>query len=100
MPRYYLGFDGGQSSSIAAIADENGTVIGEGHGGPCNHVAASEGRDKFRGAVRGCLDEAAKQAGLDATNLTFTAACFGFSGGAADKDSYTRELVSADRYKI
>ncbi|HEX4810617.1 MAG TPA: BadF/BadG/BcrA/BcrD ATPase family protein [Bryobacteraceae bacterium] len=100
MPRYYLGFDGGQSSSIAAIADENGTVIGEGNGGPCNHVAASEGRDKFRAAVRGCLDEAAKQAGLDSTNLSFAAACFGFSGGAADKDAYTRELVSADRYKI
>lgn len=100
MPRYYLGFDGGQSSSIAAIADESGKVIGEGHGGPCNHVAAEEGREKFFSAVGGCLREAAKQAGLDAATLTFAAACLGFSGGAADKDAYARELVRAERYRI
>lgn len=100
MPSYYLGFDGGQSSSIAAIADENGRLIGEGHGGPCNHVAAPEGREKFFSAVGGCLAEAAKQAGLDAANLRFAAACFGFSGGAADKDAYVRESVNAEHYKI
>jgi N-acetylglucosamine kinase-like BadF-type ATPase len=46
------------------------------------------------------LHEAAKQAGLNFANLTFAAACFGFSGGSADKDAYTRELVRAERYKI
>ncbi|HWF48911.1 MAG TPA: BadF/BadG/BcrA/BcrD ATPase family protein, partial [Bryobacteraceae bacterium] len=100
MPSYYLGFDGGQSSSVAVIADENGHLIGEGQGGPCNHVAAPEGRERFFSAVGGCLAEAAKQAGLDAAKLTFAAACFGFSGGAADKDAYVRELVDAELYKI
>ncbi|MGC2660627.1 MAG: BadF/BadG/BcrA/BcrD ATPase family protein [Bryobacteraceae bacterium] len=100
MGSYYFGFDGGQSSSTAVIADDNGHLLGEGHGGPCNHVAASEGREKFFSAVGGCLAAAAQQAELDPTNLTFAAACFGFSGGAADKDAYARELVHADRYKI
>ncbi|HEX4230295.1 MAG TPA: BadF/BadG/BcrA/BcrD ATPase family protein [Bryobacteraceae bacterium] len=100
MPSYYLGFDGGQSSSTAVIADDHGHVLGEGHGGPCNHVAASEGRERFFTAVSGCLTEAVKQAGLDPATLRFAAACFGFSGGAADKDTYVRELVDAEHYKI
>jgi len=100
MPTYYLGFDGGQSSSIAVIADDNGHLLGEGHGGPCNHVAAPEGREKFFSAVGACLTEAGRQAGLDTGKITFAAVCFGFSGGAADKDAYVREMVDADRYKI
>jgi len=38
LTRYYLGLDGGQSSTTILIADETGRVLGRGRGGPCNHV--------------------------------------------------------------
>jgi N-acetylglucosamine kinase-like BadF-type ATPase len=63
-------------------------------------VAAPEGREKFFAAVGGCLAEACSQAGLDYKTIIFSAAGLGFSGGAADKDAYARELIRATDYKI
>ena len=100
MSRLYLGVDGGQSSTTALIADENGRIIGRGTGGPCNHVAAAEGRQKFRAAIGSCLQEACSEAGLEAARVHFAAACLGFSGGAEDKESYARELIRSEQYKI
>lgn len=95
MPRYFLGVDGGQSSTTAIIGDENGRVVGVGRGGPCNHAGASEGRAKFVDAIQGSLRAACTQAGLRA--VRFTSACLGFSGGAADKESMLREILASDR---
>src|SRR5690349_18274918 len=33
---YFLGFDGGGTKTDCVLLDANGTVIGEGHGGPAN----------------------------------------------------------------
>ncbi len=98
--RLYLGIDGGQSSTTALIADETGRVLGVGRGGPCNHVSGPEGRTKFFGAISGCLSEALSQAGLRQDDVTFAAACLGFSGGAADKEAYSRELIRSAKYRI
>lgn len=99
MPRFYLGIDGGQSSTIALIADEHGQILGIGRGGPCNHAGSSEGRDKFLSAVGDCLQQACRQAGIDGTT-SFAAVCLGLSGGAEDKESYARELIRSARYKL
>jgi N-acetylglucosamine kinase-like BadF-type ATPase len=98
--RYYLGVDGGQSSTTALIADEEGRVVGRGKGGPCNHARAAEGRAKFISAMGGCLQEACHQAGLDSAGISFASVCLGFSGGAEDKDQYARELIRSEKYKI
>jgi N-acetylglucosamine kinase-like BadF-type ATPase len=98
--RYYLGIDGGQSSTIALIGDESGRVVGCGRGGPCNHATGEAGRRKFFGAVTDCLKQSAEEAGLDPASLEFEAACLGFSGGAADKDAYSRELIHSKRFEI
>jgi N-acetylglucosamine kinase-like BadF-type ATPase len=100
MMRAYLGVDGGQSSTIALIANETGRVIGRGSGGPCNHVGSSEGRSRFFSAIGACLAEACRDAGLNFESVTFATACLGFSGGAEDKDAYARELIRSQRYKI
>lgn len=100
MAQAYLGVDGGQSSTIALIADETGRVIGRGSGGPCNHVGSSEGRSRFFSAIGACLAEACRDAGLDFHSVTFATACLGFSGGAEDKDAYARELIRSQKYKI
>jgi len=100
MSRFYLGVDGGQSSTKALIANEAGEVIGVGIGGPCNHVGAAEGRAKFNSAVGDCLHQACSQAGLDRETARFAAVCLGFSGGAEDKEAYARELIRSNQYKI
>jgi N-acetylglucosamine kinase-like BadF-type ATPase len=98
MKRYFLGVDGGQSSTTALIGDENGWVLGYGRAGPCNHVAAPEGREKFRSAVGGSIAQAWERAGL--APASFAAACLGFSGGAADKEAMTRELLAAEQLAV
>ncbi len=98
MKRYFLGIDGGQSSTTALIGDENGCVVGYGRSGPCNHVAASEGREKFRNAVGGSIRQAWERAAVEA--VPFAAACLGFSGGAADKEALARELVEAEQLTV
>ena len=78
--RLFLGIDGGQSATIAMLADETGRVLGIGRGGPCNHVAAAEGRAKFLGAINACVDQTCEQASLKREGLLFEAVCGGFSG--------------------
>ena len=94
MVKLFLGVDGGQSSTTALVGDETGRVLGMGRGGPCNHVGKAEGREKFLRAVGGCL----RAAGFE--NAEFEAACLGFSGGAADKNAYVRELIKAKFYVV
>ncbi|MBV8846380.1 MAG: ATPase [Bryobacterales bacterium] len=96
--RLFLGVDGGQSGTTAVVGDEAGHILGEGHAGPCNHAASSQGRVRFAGAIIASVRAALDRAGIEQT--TFEAACFGFSGGPADKNALTRELVKAKRYFI
>jgi N-acetylglucosamine kinase-like BadF-type ATPase len=96
--KLFLGVDGGQSSTTALIGDETGRVVGLGRAGPINHVAAGEGRAKFLEALHASVAEAARVAGLAAPE--FEAACFGFSGGPANKDALTREAVKSKLFCI
>jgi N-acetylglucosamine kinase-like BadF-type ATPase len=98
--RLYLGIDGGQSSTKALLADETGKVIGRGRGGPCNHAGSAEGRAKFLSAVGDCLRQAYHESGIDSNSAHFASVCLGLSGGSEDKESYTRELIRSDRYKL
>ncbi|MGA8029207.1 MAG: BadF/BadG/BcrA/BcrD ATPase family protein, partial [Bryobacteraceae bacterium] len=100
MRRFYLGVDGGQSGTTALIAEEDGRVIGSGRGGACNHTGTADGRAKLFSALGACVQAACRQAGLDAASVTFSSACLGFSGGPEDKESYSRELIRASKYKI
>jgi N-acetylglucosamine kinase-like BadF-type ATPase len=94
--RYFLGLDGGQSSTLAIIGDEAGRVLGMGRAGPCNHVATAEGKAKFVDAINGCTNAARAQAGLDSSGLRFASACLGFSGGPADKEALLREIIPSE----
>ena len=100
MSEYFLGIDGGQSSTTALIGDGSGRVIGYGRGGPCNHVGASEGRAKFTSAILTCVSAACEQAGLDESAVRFHSACFGLSGGPADKESILRETLRCEQMVV
>jgi N-acetylglucosamine kinase-like BadF-type ATPase len=97
MPAYFLGVDGGQSSTTALIGDESGRVIGFGRGGPCNHVGPAEAQTKFVAAVGQCIREACEHAGIEPR---FEAACLGFSGGPADKRELIGRLLTASRLLV
>ena len=88
---YYLGVDGGQSSTTAIAGDESGRIIGYGHGGPCNHISGSEAKTRFVGAI----GQAVRQASPN--NSHFASACLGFSGGAEDKAKWLDEIFTSDR---
>ena len=100
MPQYFLGVDGGQSSTTALIGDETGRVVGAGRGGPCNHAGAAEGRAKFISAMTACLEAACAQAGLEASSVRFASACLGLSGGPAGKEAILREILAAGRIVV
>jgi len=91
----FLGVDGGKSSTTALVGNENGLVLGSGRGGPCNHVGEAEGRGKLVGAVRESVAAACAQAQLDVRHVHFEAACFGMSGGPADKEAILAEILPA-----
>src|SRR5437660_2571125 len=95
--KYFLGVDGGQSSTTAVIGDELGRVIGIGRGGPSNHVGAAEGRAKFVNAIEECVTAACVKGGVDPANTRFASAWLGFSGGPADKESIVNEILSSER---
>jgi N-acetylglucosamine kinase-like BadF-type ATPase len=95
MSRYFLGVDGGQSSTVAIIGDETGRVVGYGQGGPCNHITGPEAKSRFVGAIGSAIRQAADQAGLE--DLHFFSACLGFSGGAEDKSRWLDEIFKANR---
>ena len=97
---YFLGIDGGQSSTTALIADATGRVLGWGTSGPCNHVSAGEAAEKFKSVVGECVGQACRQAGLSAGTIVFAAACLGFSGGPEDKEVYSRTLIRSENFKI
>lgn len=94
---YFLGVDGGQSSTTALIGDDTGRVMGYGRGGPCNHVKTGDGRAKFEGAILACVGQACAQAGIEPV---FASACLGFSGGPADKEAILREILHAERMSV
>jgi N-acetylglucosamine kinase-like BadF-type ATPase len=96
----YVGVDGGQSSTKALIADETGRVLGTGTGGPCNHVGASEGREKLERAVSESVALACEQAGLNFRSVQFQAACFGMSGGPADKQEILSQVLPAKKLVV
>ncbi len=87
---YFLGVDGGQSSTTAVIGGETGRILGRGEAGPCNHVESESGREKLVAAISGSVGAAVRMAGLTEP-VQFDGACFGMSGGAGDK----REAISS-----
>ncbi len=100
MGELFLGVDGGQSSTTALIGDENGKILGAGKGGPCNHVKTGDGREKFANAIRGCVGDACRQAGVDMDTVVFESACLGFSGGPKDKEPILQEMIRSRRMQV
>ena len=98
--KLFLGVDGGQSSTMAVIGDETGRILGLGQDGASNHVeSAAEGREKFVRVIGGCIGKACQQAGIEEP-VKFEAACLGFSGGPADKQSILEQMLAVRKLTV
>ncbi|HEY6325679.1 MAG TPA: BadF/BadG/BcrA/BcrD ATPase family protein, partial [Candidatus Cybelea sp.] len=58
------GIDGGQSSTVAVVGDENGRILGRGTSGPSDEIGAGPESTRLRDALRSALDDAFAQAAL------------------------------------
>jgi len=96
MAQYFLGVDGGQSSTVALIGDENGVVMGYGAAGPSNHVRGPGGLEKLRKAVTISVGAAWRNSPYGGKQLPkFESAFFGMTGGGEDKAPIIRKLIPA-----
>lgn len=75
----FAGIDGGQSSSTAAIADENGRILGRGAAGPADEIGQGRDSTRLRDALATALAGAMANAGLSA-DTQFAAIAAGISG--------------------
>jgi N-acetylglucosamine kinase len=73
------GIDGGQSSTVAAIGDETGRVLGRGRAGPADEIGQGSESTRLREALRGALDAACRAAALP-QSARFDAIVAGISG--------------------
>jgi N-acetylglucosamine kinase-like BadF-type ATPase len=82
---YFLGMDGGATSTTCAVCTDEGVVLGVGHAGPSNHILAPGGRDRAHAAVSASVHGALAAAGLG--TVEFRAARFGMTGITAGTDA-------------
>jgi N-acetylglucosamine kinase-like BadF-type ATPase len=102
MSEYFLGMDGGQSSTTAVIGDAEGRIAGWASAGPCNHVTAADAKAKFLRVMQECISHAAARAGMaaDAPPWRFKAACLGMSGGPDDKALLLKQLIDSGHLMV
>ena len=77
--RFFAGIDGGQSSTVAVIGDENGRAIACGEAGPADEIGVTKESTRLHDALRGALDDARRRAKLPA-ETRFDAIVAGVSG--------------------
>jgi len=73
------GIDGGQSSTVALIADERGQILSRGTSGPADEIGADSNSTRLRDALREALADACRRAGFPVES-DFAAIVVGVSG--------------------
>lgn len=95
MSELFLAVDGGQSATVAVLADADGTILGVGRGGPIRHHEEPDAelfvREGLSSAVTGALGDAR----VDGSVMV---CCLAMTGSAHLAERVARELVAADRY--
>lgn len=65
----FVGVDGGQSSTLALVADAAGNVLGAGSAGPSNHIHQPGGHERFNSAIGGSVQRALEAAGASLSDV-------------------------------
>jgi N-acetylglucosamine kinase-like BadF-type ATPase len=98
MKRYLIAVDGGQTHSLAIVADESGTVMGAGTGGPANHYLEPGGKERFRNSMRNCIEGAFAQAGLSPQPVS--ASYYALTGVHADMPAALQQIAQAEHQMV
>src|SRR4051812_39324423 len=77
-----LALDGGQSSTLALIAENSGRILGVGLAGPSNHVHEPGGLQRLHSALSGSIRQALNNAGVQPARITHL--CLGLTGGVPE----------------
>jgi N-acetylglucosamine kinase-like BadF-type ATPase len=77
--KLYAGIDGGQSSTVAVVADERKTILGRGIAGPCDHIGQAADSQRFARALEDAIAGALSDAKLPGDS-NFEAIVAGISG--------------------
>ncbi len=75
----FLAFDGGQSHSLAIVADAQGTIHAVQPAGPCNHFDEPGGEERFRETLIQTTQKVLQQAGMQGDQV-IQSACYGLTG--------------------
>ncbi len=82
--RYFLGIDGGGTSTTACITDDKGEVIGTGSGGPSNINYTPE--NQVRQSLKAAIEAALNSARAKYPHLTISAACAALAGAGQERN--------------
>lgn len=77
--KLFAGIDGGQSSTVAVVADERGRILGRGTAGPADEIGAGKESTRLRDALHGAFEAACADAALG-PQRRFEAIVAGVSG--------------------
>lgn len=101
---YFLGIDGGQSHTLALVADARGKILGRGEAGASNHTREPGGRERLITAVTNSVTEAVQAAGLfkkkSLRDFKFASAHLALTGEPEDKVEIVQELLAADHLAV
>jgi N-acetylglucosamine kinase-like BadF-type ATPase len=95
---YILTIDGGQTHSLAIIADQNGHVLGAGNGGPANHFLEPGGSERFQTSMRTCIERAFAEAKLSVQRVA--ASYYSLTGVHDQMRDILQQIVPSDRQVI
>jgi glucosamine kinase len=96
--RYLIAVDGGQTHSLAILANENGTVLGAGTGGPANHYLEPGGKERFRNSMRSSIGSAFDQAGLETQPVS--ASYYALTGVHADMPAALQQIAPSEHQMV
>jgi glucosamine kinase len=94
----FAGIDGGQSSTVAVIGDEQGRTIARGSAGPADEVGQGAESTRLRDALRAAIQDALVQARLP-LDSHFTSIVAGISGYDGKVYGQTPD-IAADRITL
>ena len=93
--KYLLALDGGQTHSLAIIANERGAVLGAATGGSANHFREPGGRERFIRSMRECIEGALTQARVPRNEVS--AAYYALTGVHAEMPELLHQILPAGK---
>lgn len=93
-----LAVDGGQSSTLALLADLDGTILGYGRGGPSNHYNEPGGPQRLESALRDATGNALKSARQSVDSVAHV--CLGMTGSHPQAKLIAQSLFPAAHVQL